>query len=274
MGAYEGATDALLVDLHEARAALFINVNHSFVTIGALTIALYLISLQMNWRAAVVQSGIIILALAIVFRLGSLPRRPQAQSSLREKASVLVHEPLLALLFVAAVLAVGVEVGTIGILSTFLAETRGFGPTAAKLGLVVLLAGMAAGRLTLGFLVKPKHVLRYAMVLFGLALPCFAVLFFVDVGRFTTIAAFFAGMTLSSLLPLMLTHAGLTFRDMTGTVLGAIKIAIPVGGIVVPLLLATLTNAVSLAAALVVLPVSLFLGFLLLALAGRMSRVG
>ncbi len=272
MGAYEGATDALLVDLYEARAALFININHTFVTIGALAIALYLIFLEVNWRAAVVQSGIIILALAIVFGLGSLPRRSQTHSTLREKMNVLAHEPILALLFVAAVLAVGAELGTIGILSTFLAEARGYGPIAAKLGLVVLLAGMAAGRLIIGFLVKPKHVLRYTMALFGLAVPCFTVLYFIDIGRLTYVTAFFAGISLSSLLPLMLTHAGLTFREMTGTVLGAIKIAIPVGGIVVPLLMSTLTNTVSFAAALAVLPISLLLGLLAVALARRTPR--
>lgn len=272
MGTYEGAADALLVDLHETRAALFININHLFVTLGALAIALYLIFLQVNWRAAVVQSGIIILALAVVFRLAAPPQRQIAGSSLREKLRVLGSQPILALLFLAGVMAVGVEVGSIGVLSTFLAETRGFEPTAAKLGLVVLLAGMATGRLIIGFLVKLKQVLRYTLALFGLAAPCFALLYFVDLGSFTFVIAFVAGMTLSALLPLILTYAGLAYRDMTGTVMGAIKIAIPAGGIVVPLLLSGLTSAVSFSAALAVLPIALLLGFLLLALVGRMPQ--
>ena len=50
LGTYEGVADAMLLDLHEARAALFINVNHFFVTIGALAISLYLIFLRLNWR--------------------------------------------------------------------------------------------------------------------------------------------------------------------------------------------------------------------------------
>lgn len=272
MGTYEGAADALLVDLHEARAALFININHLFVTVGALAIALYLIFLQVNWRAAVVQSGVIILALAVVFRLSVLPPRQTTGSSFGEKLRVLTSQPILALLFVAAVMAVGVEVGSIGVLSTFLAETRGFDAAAAKLGLVVLLAGMAVGRLVIGFLVNLRQVLRYTLVLFGLAVPCFALLYFVNLGPFTFVAAFLAGMTLSALLPLILTYAGLTYRDMTGTVMGAIKIAIPAGGIVVPLLLSSLTSAVSFTAALAVMPASLLLGFLLFALAGRMPQ--
>ncbi len=272
MGTYEGAADALLVDLHETRAALFININHLFVTVGALAIALYLIFLQVNWRAAVVQAGVIILALAVVFRLAKLPQRPMSGADLRAKLRVLTSQPILALLFIAGVMAVGVEVGSIGVLSTFLAETRGFEPTAAKLGLVVLLAGMAAGRLIIGFLVKLKEVLRYTLALFGLAAPCFALLYLVDLGSFTFVMVFVAGMTLSALLPLILTYAGLAYRDMTGTVLGAIKIAIPIGGIVVPLLLSGLTSAVSFSAALAVFPAALLLGFVLLTLVGRLPQ--
>ncbi len=244
----------------------------SLSQIGALAISLYLIFLRVNWRASVLQSGAVILVLAAIFGLAALPAKPHLQTGYREKIRILANERIILLLFIAAMLAVGVEMGTIGILSTFLAEVRGYEPTAAKLGLVVLLAGMAAGRLIIGFLVKLKHVLRYLMALFGLALPCFTILYFVDLGRFTYIVAFLAGMTLSALLPLILTHAGLTFRDMTGIVLGTIKIAIPIGGIVVPLLLSALTNTMSFAASLVVFPVSLLLGFLVIALTDRMSR--
>ena len=264
LGTYEGVADAMLLDLHEERAALFINVNHFFVTLGGLAISLYLIFLRMNWRASVVQSGIIILALAAVFGLTTLRPKPRTKASYREKMRILANEKIILLLFVAAVLAVGVEVGSIGILSTFLAEVRGFGTTAAKLGLVVLLAGTAAGRLIIGFLVKPTHVLRYTLALFGLAVPCFIALFFADLGHFTYLAAFLAGVTLSALLPLMLTFAGSLYREMAGTVLGTIKIAIPLGGIVTPFVISLIAGTLSLQAALIVLPLSLVAGFLLL----------
>jgi predicted MFS family arabinose efflux permease len=268
MGTYEGATDALLVDLHESRAALFININHLFVTLGALAIALYMIFLQqLNWRAAVVQSAAAILVLAFVFRLAALGTKPVGQSRLSEKLRTLGRQRILALLFVAAILAVGVEAGSISMLSTFLVEVRGFEPTAAKLGLVVLLAGMAAGRLVIGFLVKLTHVLRLTLALFGLAVPCFALMLFVDLGPVTFVPAFLSGMALSALLPLILTYAGLTFRDMTGTVLGAIKLAIPLGGIIVPLLMSSVNEMASLTAALAVLPGALLLGFALFAVA-------
>ena len=95
-------------------------------------------------------------------------------------------------------------------------------------------------------------------------MPCFAVLYFVDLGAFTYVAAFVAGMTLSALLPLMLTFAGSLYKEMSGTVLGTIKIAIPVGGIVTPFVISLIAGGISLQAALVVFPLSFLLGFLLL----------
>ena len=147
---------------------------------------------------------------------------------------ILANEKGILLLFIVAVLVVGVEAGSMGILPTFLAEVRGYGDTAAKLGLVAFLAGIAAGRLVIGFIVKLKAVLRYVAVLLALGLPCFTVLYFVDLGHWTYLVAFLAGTTLSALLPLILTFAGALFKEMAGTVLGTIKVAIPLGGIITP----------------------------------------
>jgi MFS family permease len=69
IGSYEGVTDALLFDLHTSRAGLFININHLFVTLGSGLIAVYLIFLSAQWRAATVQAGAAVLALAVVFAL-------------------------------------------------------------------------------------------------------------------------------------------------------------------------------------------------------------
>ena len=127
LGTYEGVLDAMLLDLHQQRAGLFININHFFVTIGALSISLYLIFLRLNWRASMVQSGIVILALAVVFGLTTLRPVPRMQASYGEKMRILANEKGILLLFIVAVLVVGVEAGSMGILPTFLAEVRGTG---------------------------------------------------------------------------------------------------------------------------------------------------
>ncbi len=264
LGTYEGVLDAMLLDLHAKRAGLFINVNHFFVTLGALGIALYLIFLRTNWRASVVQSGIIILALAVVFALTRLKPVVRMQASYGEKMRILAKEQGILLLFVVAVLVVGVEVGSVGILSTFLVEVHGFGANAAKFALVVFLAGIATGRLLIGFIVKLKQVLRYVAVLLALAVPCFTVLYFVDLGHWTYLVAFFAGITISALLPLILTFAGSLYKGMAGTVLGTIKVAIPLGGIITPFIMALIAGSISTQASLVIFPLSFLVSFLLL----------
>jgi len=50
IGTYEGVADALLFEIHTKRQSLHINVNHFFVTFGAIMIALYLTFLQADWR--------------------------------------------------------------------------------------------------------------------------------------------------------------------------------------------------------------------------------
>ena len=263
MGTYEGVTDAMLLDLHEARAGLFVNVNHFFVTFGSLLIALYLIFPQMSWQVAVVQCGIGVLLLAGVFALTSLKNKARPVSSYSDKLGILTKDMVIGLLFLTTALIVGAEAGSIGIISTYLAEVRGFPPTLAQLGLVVFLVAVAAGRLIVGFAVRPKQILGFTLALFGLAVPSSAVFYFVDLGIYTYIAAFVAGLTLSALLPLVLTFAGLLYEEMAGTALGAVKIAIPIGGIVPLLIMSLIASKISLQASLIVFPISFLLGFLL-----------
>jgi MFS family permease len=264
LGIYEGSADAMLLDLHEKRAGLFININHFFVTVGALGISLYLIFLKLNWRASVVQSGIIILALAAVFALTTLRPVPRISAGYGEKMRILANQRVILLLFIIAVLVVGVETGMTGILTTYLAETRGFGTTAAKLGLVAFLAGIAAGRLVIGFIVKLKHVLRYIALLLALAIPCFTVLCFAELGHWVYLVAFLAGITLSALFPLILTFAGIIYKEMAGTVLGTLKVGIPLGGIIIPFVMALIAGKASTQASLVIFPLSLLIALLLL----------
>src|SRR5271157_2320036 len=67
IGTYEGVADAMLLGIHSRRQGLHISVNHFFVTFGALGITLYLIFLDMDWRRSMVQSAVVVLALALLF---------------------------------------------------------------------------------------------------------------------------------------------------------------------------------------------------------------
>jgi fucose permease len=261
-GAYEGSTDALMFDLHRARAGLHINVNHFFVTLGSILITLYLLGLQMNWQAAMVQSAVAVFGLALFFALVRVRAQPSGGESLAHRLKVLGRDRRMRFLFVAVLLAVGVEIGAIGILATYLAELRGFTLTTSKLGLVVFLLGMATGRLLIGFLIRRGQLPGYIIALFAASAAMFAVLVGLNLGPLTWPALYLAGLGMSALLPLMLTLAGLSHPDSPGAAMGALKVAIPIGGVLVPFVMALLAANASFALSLAVFPLALLGGLL------------
>ena len=107
--------------------------------------------------------------------------------------AVIVRSRLILILFLAIILAAGVETAAIGLLSTYLADLRGFAPRAAQLGLIVMYAGMITGRVIVGALVRPERLRRMMLVLFGLSVLAFGLLFLVDLGPLTWVMACIAG---------------------------------------------------------------------------------
>jgi fucose permease len=270
IGTYEGASDALLIELHTRRQSLHINVNHFFVTFGAIAIALYLTFIQVDWRNSMIQAGVAVLVLAAIFGLSKLPPTSvQVSESYLTRLRILTRERVVVVLFIVTTLAVGVEGGSMGIMSTFLTELRGFTEFAGNIGLIIFLVGMAAGRLLVGFFSKDKQVIPYTLALFGGSCLIFAALLLIEFGPLTYPAVFLAGLAMSALVPLLITLAGLLYPEMAGTVLGTIKVAIPVGGIMLPFLMSIVARQVSLLAALLLFPLAFLLGFLILFLTIR-----
>jgi MFS family permease len=266
---YEGVTDAMLLDIHTERQSLQINVNHFFVTFGAIMITAYLLFLQMNWRQSVIQAGIVVLVLAAFFALVKLKKKHNQTVPILKRLQILSRERILVVLFFATVLVVGVELGSMGIMTTFLMEMRGFSQITSKVGLIVFLLGMASGRLVLGFVVQEEHIAGYILALFGLSFLFFTGLFFLDLGGLTYLAIYLAGLSLSALLPLMITLAGLLYAEMTGMVLGVIKVAAGLGGILLPILMSLVARYASLQVSLLVFPIAFLLAFVLMAVEMR-----
>jgi predicted MFS family arabinose efflux permease len=261
---YEGVTDAMLLDIHTQRENLHINVNHFFVTLGSTMITLYLIFLQMNWRRSIVQSGIVVLLLAAFFALTKLENKRNRAGRYLERFQILRRERVVVVLFIATALAVGVELGSIGILTTFLMELRGFSQVTSKIGLVLFLTGMATGRLFVGFFTQKEQISQVILGLFGLSSLVFTGLYFLNLAELTYIAIYFAGLTLSALLPLMITLAGLRYKDMAGTVLGIIKVAAGLGGVLIPFFMSLIAKYLSLQVSLLLFPAAFLLAFFML----------
>jgi fucose permease len=263
IGAYEGVTDAMLLDIHKKQENLYINVNHFFVTFGSIIITVYLIFLQMAWRNAIIQAGIVVGVLAILFSLMRLLPHGKKTESYTKQLRLLTRERLVIVLFIATVLVVGIEGGTVGILTTYLMDLRGFSQVTSKIGLVTFLTGMAAGRLILGYITPREQISRYIIGLFGLSTIVFSGLYFLNLDDVLYFVIFLAGLTLSAIFPLMLSLAGLNYPDTAGIVLGTIKVAIPIGGILLPFLLALMAKYSSFEIALILFPLASLSGLVM-----------
>jgi MFS family permease len=166
--------------------------------------------------------------------------------------------------FILAALIVGVEAGTIGILTTFLMDLREFTQVTSKVGLTVFLVGVASGRLFVGFFSRREQIVSYLLTLFSLSFVFFSILYFFNLGSWSYLLIYLAGVAISALLPLVLTLSGLLYPEIAGTVLGTVKIAIPIGGIFTPFLMSIIAQSASFQVSLLVFPISFLLGFLLL----------
>jgi len=264
IGGYEGAADAMLLDIHDRRESLFISVNHFFVTFGELMIVIYLIFLQMDWRKSMVQSAAAVLALAVIFVFSRVPPKRQMAESFCQRLAFLGQQRPVLVLFIMASCAVGIELSLIGIITTLLMEFYGFDQVTSKLGLVAFLTGIAAGRLVIGALARKNQLLKYIMAMFALTAAAVSLLLFAAPGAFW---AYFllivSGATISVIFPLIIALAGLKYPAMSGMVMGIIKLGIPAGGIVVPLMLSLLVQATSFKTSLILFPIIGITGFLL-----------
>jgi fucose permease len=266
IGSYEGVTDAMLLDIHNRKEGLYINVNHFFVTFGSLIITLYLVFLQMNWRRAVTQSGIAVSLLVIIFLFSKLETRGDSQEKLPERIKFLAGERAIGVLFFATICAVGMELGSVSIMTTYLMEFRGFNQITSKIALLIFHSGIASGRLLIGYFSKKRHISTFIALLFSSGILFLSILFFTDTGKYSYVLVYFAGMTISSLLPLIITLAGLRYKNHSGTALGIIKFAIPIGGTLIPFLLSMVTRLISFRASLTLFPLTAFVGFIVLVL--------
>lgn len=273
IGTYEGTADAMLLGLHRRRQGLHVSVNHFFVTFGCLGTTLYLIFLQMDWRRSMVQSSAVVLALALLFLFSRAGAGAADTARLRERLAFLRTQGVLGVLLVLAMFGCGIELGLTGLLTGFLMQLRGYDQVASKIGLVLFLAGVAAGRVILGLVSGRVSLLGMVTVLFAAAAACSSVLLFVRLPMApTALMLVLMGMAVSSLFPLLITLAGRLYKDMSGTALGIVKLGVPIGGILVPFALSMVTRASSFKVSLAIFPLLGAAGLILLSVSGRMIR--
>jgi len=243
IGGYEGVADTLLLEIHDQRESLFITVNHFFATSGGLLITVYLVFLQMDWRKSLLQSAAIVFVLTLVFAFSRTASNRLKSDSFRVRLGFLFRQRPVMTLFILASCATGIELATIGILTSFLMDLRDFDQVTSKIGLIIFISGIACGRLLLGFITGKDRLVDTIALLFGLTALCSGVLYFIRLGNGATyLMLFITGATISALFPLIITFAGIKYSAAKGMILGMVKLGVPAGGMLVPFFISVVTK--------------------------------
>lgn len=209
-----------------------------------------------------VQAAAVVAALGILYSVtrtgtvGGRADRGAVGSSSRnsEAIVVLLRKPALWLLLISMMVAVGVELGTIGILTTYLVELRGFGDVTSKVALLLFLGGFGLGRITLAAVITDKAVEKWVASLFAASVLTTLLLYSLTSPWAIYAMSLLSGVTVSVVLPSIIATGAKRFPDQAGTAIGIIKMGIPVGGMVVPFFVSVLTSAFSLQVGLLLFP--------------------
>jgi hypothetical protein len=107
MGVAEAVTDAWLLEMHTRNESRLVTINHLAVSIGSVVITIYLMTLHLDWRSALVQVAVVLGALAVVAAVlrpaGHAPSRRRGVPVIKELSA----DASVGLLMLAAAGAVG-----------------------------------------------------------------------------------------------------------------------------------------------------------------------
>lgn len=260
MGVVEAVTDSWLLEMHTRNESRLVTINHFFVSIGSVVITLYLMALELDWETSLLQVAIVLagLSLLVVFLRppGHVAERRAGDKPFRRLST----DPGIILLVLAGIGIVGLEIGSSGVITTFVTQLRGGSTEFAQLLLALYLIGIAAGRVLVGLVGARVSPGTMVIVAAGAAMLG-AVLFFLVPfeGAVLGVFATFLGVAAGPLLPLTIATAGLRHRDVAGTAMGMVKLSMPVGGIVIPGLVGVVSDTVGFTTALFILPASALL---------------
>lgn len=259
MGTAEAVTDALLLEMHTENEGRLVTINHFFVSIGSVAITLYLMALELDWSSSLFQVAAALAVLAVIAALLAPPANvtPKAGGGALRNLSTDIGVLLLVL---AGIGSIGIGVGSAGVITTFANELRGISVGSAQIMLALFLGGLAVGRIAVGLLGRLERPGRIAAVAAVGAFATSVVFYLLPLtGVALFVAASVMGLTVAPLLPLTIAVAGLRYRSVAGTAMGMVKLAIPVGGIVIPGLIGLVSDLVSFSAALYLFPASALL---------------
>ena len=247
-GLIEASSDPLLIQLYPGRESTVMNLHHFFFALGSLAGPLIVGALLVRsipWQWGYIGFGLFVLA---VFLFLSSQKISSPQSPRR--FDLLVVREMLSqrsfwILFWVTFCTMGVQNGIAYWIVTFLREERSFSISLASASLSFFFVCMAVGRLLSIYVITKLQDEVFVISLFSLLFVSLLITVSVS-GLWAIFFLMLCGFAQSAVFPCLLALTGKLYPQNPGTAMGLVSTGAGLGSMVVPWLLALVSQLTSL----------------------------
>jgi len=266
-GLIEGLISALISDLYTKKRTKALNITQSFFNIGAIigpVMAGFIIQNNLNWRTTYLATSIITLIIAIIYGGVSVPPNCHTDKINGSIIPALLKNRLFIFLNLTMFLYVGAEIGTAVWIPNYLSEEFGLNVSTGSIVLGVFWGLMMLGRLIYSRAIEKVSAVRLMSISTIGGLICMLINLVTNNASISILALSGTGLFFAGIWPTILAYAGEKIPGYSGTVFGIIIASGSISAVIFPWLIGIISNYIGLKYGLSIVPILLFLNFVLL----------
>jgi len=247
-GLTEASSDPLLIQLFPGRESTVMNLHHFFYSFGSFAsppIIGVLLAKSVPWQWGYIGFGLLVLAVFLFLSSQKIssPQSPRRFDFILVKR--MLNQRFFWILFWVTFCTMGVQNSIAYWIVTFLKEERGFSIPLASASLSLFFVCMGVGRLLSSYVTTKLHDVVLLISLFSLHFVSLLITVSVS-GLWTIPFLMLCGFAQSAVFPCLLALTGKLYPKNPGTAMGLVSTGAGLGSMVVPWLLALVSQLTSL----------------------------
>jgi FHS family glucose/mannose:H+ symporter-like MFS transporter len=247
-GLIEASSDPLLIQLFPGRESTVMNLHHFFYSFGSFVgppIIGVLLAKSLPWQWGYIGFGLFVLAVFLFLSSQKIssPQSPRRFDFILVKR--MLNQRFFWILFWVTFCTMGVQNSIAYWIVTFLKEERGFSIPLASASLSLFFVCMGVGRLLSSYVTTKLHDVVLLISLFSLHFVSLLITVSVP-GLWVVLFLMFCGFAQSAVFPCLLALTGKLYPKNPGTAMGLVSTGAGLGSMVVPWLLALVSQLTSL----------------------------